>query len=74
MIRYFISYSQQDAGMFGTGNCEIRLQRPIRSMDDLTAITAMLRRNGISNPLLLSFSRFDTDVEDSTPPQRGARQ
>ncbi len=66
MIRYFISFSHQDAGTFGTGNLELNLHRPVQSMEDIQTITGMLLRNGISNPLVLSFSRFDDPVAERT--------
>jgi hypothetical protein len=59
MIRYFISYAFQDTRGIGNGNCEIHRAEPIRSMDDITALTDLLRRNGVDNPTILSFCRFD---------------
>jgi hypothetical protein len=63
MIRYFISYSIQTSNSFGTANGEIPLTRPIRSLDDIQALTAVLRERGVSNPVILSFCRFDDDAE-----------
>ncbi len=66
MTRYFISYSHQDGNRFGTGNCTIDLQLPIRDMDDIHAVIKILRGEGIANPLVLSFCRFDDDAEAGT--------
>jgi hypothetical protein len=63
MIRYFISYSIQTPNSFGTANCELPLTRPIRTFDDIRALTKMLRERGVSNPVILSFCRFDDDAE-----------
>lgn len=61
MIRYFVSYTMQNAHSFGSGNCELHLTRPIESMTDVNDVTALLRNNGISNPVVMSFTRFDAN-------------
>lgn len=59
MIRYLISYTYQNAVSFGSGNGEVHRDQPIRDMQDITELTAMLRDEGIDNPVIMSFSRFD---------------
>ena len=60
MFRYLLSYTSTESYGTNNGNCEITLPRPITSMKDVTALTELLRQEfNLSNPLLLSFSRFD---------------
>jgi hypothetical protein len=61
MICYFISYTTSTSYSFGSGNCEMRLSRPIRSMQDVKDVTALLRREGIDNPVVMSFTRLDAE-------------
>ena len=60
MPRYMLSYTSTEPFGTSNGNCEIRLQTPIRTMDDVAVVTDMLRKQyHLGNPVLLSFSRFD---------------
>jgi hypothetical protein len=65
MIRYFISYMFQASHSIGGGNCEITLMQPITSMDDVRIVTKYLRSQGLNNPTVMSFSRFDGDAADA---------
>jgi hypothetical protein len=62
VIRYFISFSFTDTHGPGTGNAELSRSAPIRSMADIETIAATLREQGLHDPVILSFSRFDGDV------------
>jgi hypothetical protein len=64
MIRYFISYMFQASGSIGGGNCEISLPQPITSLADVRIVTEYLRRQGLNNPIVMSFSRFDATTAD----------
>ena len=66
MIRYFVSFSFIGAHGTRTGNCEILRPEPVRSMADVENITTALRQQGLHDPIVLSFSRFDTDVEETS--------
>lgn len=57
MIRYLISYADR-AG--NTGSCELSIHSPIQSMDDVQALTReLVRQYGLTNPIILGFSRFE---------------
>lgn len=62
--RYFISFSFTGTHGPRTGNGEISRSAPIRSMADVETIAAALREQGLHDPIVLSFSRFDDDVAD----------
>ena len=62
--RYFVSCSCTNRNGFDFGNCQIDLQYPVRSQQDVLFMTDILREQVPGNPVILSFTRFDTDVED----------
>ena len=75
MNHYFISFSHTGNGG-GFGNCQIDWATPIRSAADIDAITGVLRREGVVNPVIVSFTRFDETVAEqdtatSNPDQSG---
>lgn len=62
MYRYMLAYTSTEPLGTTNGNTEIRLPHPITTMDDVTEITHMLReRFRLTNPILLSFCRFEDD-------------
>lgn len=68
MYRYFVAYTHQNSYGFGSGNCEVKLSRPICTMQDVNDVTDLLRQNGIENPrsdVLLPLRRHQ--------PRRGPR-
>ena len=64
MIHYFVSFSHNGGPMGGFGNCQIDRLNPIRSMADITAVTDLLRAQGVSNPVIVSFTRFEADTPE----------
>ena len=60
--RYFISYMHQATDGIAAGNCEITIGMPLTSMTDIRTITEYLRSQGLKNPTVMSFSRFDGDA------------
>lgn len=69
MTSYFISYAHTGNGNgLGFGSCQMNLDLPIRSFQDVQVVTRILREQaGVSDPVVLSFTRFDTDVEGGVP-------
>jgi hypothetical protein len=60
MYRYLISYIDPPTAQ--TGNCELTLQAPIRSMDDVQSLTrSVAQRFSYVNPIILGFSRFEEE-------------
>ena len=64
MNHYFISFSHTDGRGAGFGSCQIDLAQPIRSMADINVVAELLRRGGINNPVVISFTRFDADTAE----------
>ena len=58
---YFVSYTHSNSLGVYYGNQQVTLQRPIRSIQDINLITVMLADSGVKNPVVLSFTRFDTE-------------
>jgi hypothetical protein len=65
MNRYFISYMFQASSGIAAGNCEISLPVAITSMRGVRTITEYLRNQGLKNPTVMAFSRFDSDTADA---------
>jgi hypothetical protein len=60
MIHYFVSYAfQAPNGSTSMANTNLPMTEPIRSMDDVAVITRWLVSQGVRNPIVLSFCRFD---------------
>jgi len=59
MISYFISYVFRGPNGLMTGNGEVSLPMPIMSMQDVKTVTELLRKQGLADPFLMSFARFD---------------
>ena len=68
MIDYFISYLYQGAHGIAAANCKLTLPCPITSMHDIRAITAELKRRGISNPVVMGYARLDGATTTSPVP------
>jgi hypothetical protein len=64
MISYFISYVFRGPNGLMTGNGEVSLPTPIMSMQDVKTVTELLRRQGLADPFLMSFTRFDGPTAD----------
>ena len=56
---YFISYMFQGPTGMSAGNCELPLPAPIASMADVRTLTAFLAKQGLNNPIIMSFTRLD---------------
>ena len=70
MLRYYVAYSHQSAGVFGTGSLDWNMSKPIMEMNDLTPIREYLARNGYRNIVILSFSLYLNEVSETTAQQR----
>lgn len=58
MNHYLVSYI--DPSTAATGNCEMNLPSPIRDMDDVQAVGALLREHyNLTKPIVMGFSRFE---------------
>ena len=57
---YFVSYTHSNSLGVYYGNQQVTLPRPIRSIEDINRITVILAESGVRNPVVLSFTRFDT--------------
>lgn len=66
MISYFVSFHYTNQHGSGFGNCQIDLNQPIRCQDDITTVTDFLRQQVPGDPVVLSFTRFDTGTEGQT--------
>jgi hypothetical protein len=66
--RYFVSYIYSIANGFGSGNTEIHLRLPIRSFADIKVITDLLIKQGLPNPVIMSFCLFDSAVPTPARP------
>jgi hypothetical protein len=60
MYHYFVSYLFQNSHGLAAGNCELTVAKPITSMQDVNDVTKYLRQQGLTDSIVMSFSRFDT--------------
>jgi hypothetical protein len=67
MIRYFISYLFQGPYGVASGSGQFNWPTPIATMDDVNTIVELLRQQGLKNPTVMSFCRFDGDAADGGP-------
>jgi hypothetical protein len=70
MIDYFISYLFQGARGIAAANCKLTVPCPITSMHDIRAITAELTARGISQPVVMGYTRLDDAHATSVPGMR----
>jgi hypothetical protein len=64
-ITYFVSFMYTNRIGLANGSMEIRMPRPIGSMDDVQAVARYLTGQGFTNPSVVAFSRFDGEPAEA---------
>lgn len=61
MYHYLIGYCAPSIGRFGA--MRINLEKPVRGEADINYLTSVLREQGLPNPIVTAFSRFEEDEQ-----------